>query len=264
MSYNFLNKVAVVTGGLSGIGRSTTIKLLRQGAKVIIGDLAHEQEIDSILNTINKSAPDCDVHHNLRFLRTNIGVYQDNINLVDFALDEYKTIDYVVANAVTIMKGFTATAAEETTEDFNRVINVNLGGIFALNKLCINYWKEFNYRGSIVNIGSISGPKVIEPGSLGLSCGKSGIHTLTRSMAKDYGALGIRINEVCPGLIKTQSLESFLQSGQYGYDQVVAQCPVKRIGDSDEVANAVCFLLSDEASYITGASLNVDGGYSCR
>lgn len=260
MSYNFLNKVALVTGGLSGIGLSTTIKLLRQGAKVIIGDLAHEQEIDSVLNQINKLAPESKFHHNLRFLRTDIGVWQDNINLVDFALDEYKTIDYVVANAAT-MRNTTSAEDKPTIDDFNEVVNVNLGGTYALNRLCINYWEEFNLRGSIVNVGSIFGRKVIDPRLIGLSCSKSGIHTLTRSMAMKYVSSDIRINEVRPGFIKTPMLKAIL--GLDELKKVIARIPMKKVGDGDDVANVICFLLSVEANYITGASIAVDGGYSC-
>ncbi|CAK9441411.1 uncharacterized protein LODBEIA_P52790 [Lodderomyces beijingensis] len=257
MSYNFANKVAVVTGGLSGIGLATSVALLRNGAKVIVGDLLHAEDIDPIMNNIHKKVPGHS--HNLKFLRTDIGTYQDNVNLIDFAFDEFKELDYVVANASMI--NTTALGADETIEQFNEVVKVNLAGTFALNKLALNYWAEFNKLGSIVNVGSIIAQSAI-PGLTNLCAAKGGIHAMTRTLALEYAPLGIRINEVVPGYVNTPLLKLFL--GIREIDELIDKHPLGRIGEPEEIANAILFLLSDQANFITGSSLVVDGGYTVQ
>ncbi|RCK55716.1 Glucose 1-dehydrogenase 2 [Candida viswanathii] len=254
MPYNFANKVAVVTGGISGIGLSTTIKLLRCGAKVVIGDYRHESDVDPILNSIRSEVPE---NHNFKFLRTDVGNYQDNVNLVDFALDEYKDLNFAVANAAIAQR--LVPGADDAIEQFTKVIDVNLNAVFALNKLAINYWQEFNKTGTIVNVSSILG--MVGTKSLANHCAaKGGVNMLTKALALDYADRGIRINSVCPGFVRTP----LLADSDFDIDELIEKHPIGRLGDPEEIANAIAFLLSDDASFITGTSLVVDGGYTAQ
>ncbi len=254
MYYNFANKVAIVTGGISGIGLSTTIKLLRSGAKVVIGDYKHESEIDTTLNYLRDEVPE---NHNFKFLRTDVSSYQDNINLVDFTLDQYKDLDYAVANAASSEK--LIPGADDSFELFAKSIDVNLNSVFSLNQLAINYWEEFNRTGSIVNVSSILG--IVGTNCLASHCAaKGGVNLLTKALALDYAKKGIRINSVCPGYIHTPLLEN----SNLDVDELIEKHPIGRLGKPNEIANAIAFLLSDEASFITGTSLVVDGGYTAQ
>ncbi|EGW35549.1 (R)-2-octanol dehydrogenase [Spathaspora passalidarum NRRL Y-27907] len=255
MSYNFANKIAIVTGGLSGIGLSTTIKLLQLGAKVVIGDITAENKVDSILNTIKKASPS---NHDIRYLHTDVASFDANKDLVDLTLDEYKGLDFVVANAGMISSS--KPGADQTWEEFKRVIDVNLNGVFALNKLAINYWEEFGKKGNIVNVGSILS-FVGNPGLANYCSSKGGLKLLTQTLAIEYGKKGIRVNSVNPAYIKTPLLDIL---DRKVYDELVLRHPIGRLGEPEEIADAIAFLLSDNASFITGHSLLVDGGYTAQ
>ncbi|KGU29165.1 hypothetical protein MGK_03869 [Candida albicans P57055] len=259
MSYNLANKIAIVTGGLTGIGLATTIKLLKQGSKVIVGDFLHEHEIDTVLNHIHKQVPEN--NRNIKFLRINIANYQDNVNLVDFALDEYSDLHYVVTNTAITTTTATASNKTETIDQFKDVIDTNLNGVFALNKLAINYWEEFHKPGSIVNVSNILGLTTTK-GLTSYRVYQGGVQSLTQSLALAYANKDIRLNSVIPGYLKISPMLG--QINQHIATTAIKQHPMARLGNPDEIANAIAFLLSDEASFVNGASLVVDGGYSAQ
>lgn len=259
MSYNLANKIAIVTGGLTGIGLATTIKLLKQGSKVIVGDFLHEHEIDTVLNHIHKQVPEN--NRNIKFLRINIANYQDNVNLVDFALDEYLDLHYVVTNTAITTTTAIASNKTETIDQFKDVIDTNLNGVFALNKLAINYWEEFHKPGSIVNVSNILGLTTTK-GLTSYRVCQGGVQSLTQSLALPYANKDIRLNSVIPGYVEISPMLG--QINQHIATTAIKQHPMARLGNPDEIANAIAFLLSDEASFVNGASLVVDGGYSAQ
>jgi len=258
MSYNLLNQVAVVTGGLSGIGLATTIKLLQNGAKVIVGDITAEHKVASILDSIKqKSGSD-----HVKFLRTDVTNYEANKKLVDYAVLEYKDLNLVFANAG-IVGGNDApdvAGADIPYAEWEKVLSVNLNGVFSLNKEAINYWTKNNKRGNIVNTGSILS-YVGNPGLAHYCSSKGGVKLLTQTLAIEYASKGIRINSVNPAYIDTPLLDVLPRDV---YAALAAKHPIGRLGTPEEVANVVTFLLSDQATYVNGASILVDGAYTAQ
>ncbi|KAK6198913.1 (R)-2-octanol dehydrogenase [Scheffersomyces amazonensis] len=253
MSYNFLNQVAVVTGGLSGIGLATTIKLLQNGARVIVGDITAENKVGSILESIKQKSG----NENVKFLRTDVTNYEANKKLVSYAVEQYKDLNLVFANAGIVLPH---AGAEIPYEEWEKVINTNLNGVFSLNKESINYWLKNNKKGNIVNTGSILS-YVGNPGLAHYCASKGGVKLLTQTLAIEYAAKGIRVNSVNPAYIATPLLDVL---DKPVYDALAAKHPIGRLGTPEEVANVVTFLLSDQATYVNGASVLVDGAYTAQ
>lgn len=254
MSYNFVNRVGIITGGLSGIGLATVEKLLGLGAKIVVGDITPSDKATKTLDDLKAKGFDL---NNLEFVRADSTLEDDNKKLLKTAIDKFDGLDFIFANAGIA----TAIPAHEMSlEKYKKVIDVNLNGVFILNTLAINYWLENNKKGAIVNTGSI----LSFVGFRGLAhycSSKGGVKLLTQTLCLEYASKGIRINSVNPGYINTPLLE-FLPKKEY--DNLINLHPAGRLGEPNEIANAVAFLLSDEASFINGISLLVDGGYTAQ
>jgi 3-oxoacyl-[acyl-carrier protein] reductase len=232
------NKIAVVTGGAKGIGMEIALKFANEGAKVIVADMTelsfeHENVEGLILNVADSSA--C----------------LDFFNKVN---EKYKKIDILVNNA-----GITrdAMTRKMTDEQWNLVMDVNLKGIFNLVRY-IGPHMEVNGGGSIINISSVVG----EFGNIGqanYSATKAGMIGLTKTWAKEFARKGVpvRVNAVSPGYVMTDILKTVPQDL---LDKFAKLTMLKRLGQPEEIANAVMFLASDESSYVTGHTLSVNGG----
>jgi len=255
MSYNFASKVAVITGGLSGIGFATAVKLLQNGAKVIIGDITALNKVDGVLKALKKESPQ---NQEVKYIHTDVSSIEDNQALVDYALQEYKGLDFVFANAGIVDKP--DEGRKIGWDSWARTIDINLSGVFRLNKIAINHWIELNKKGSIVNTGSILS-YVGNPGLAHYCSSKGGVKLLTKTLAIEYAARGIRVNSVNPAYIDTPLLDVL---DRETYNNLVLKHPIGRLGKAEEVANTVAFLLSDEASFINGISLLVDGAYTAQ
>ncbi|KAK6203100.1 (R)-2-octanol dehydrogenase [Scheffersomyces amazonensis] len=254
MSYNSLiNQVAVVTGGLSGIGLATTVKLLQNGVKVIVGDITPEEKVGSILNSLKQKSG----NENVKFLRTDVTNFEDNKNLVDYAVEQFKDLNLVLANAGI---GIASPAHLITYKDWQKVIDVNLNGVFSLDKEAITYWINNNKQGNIVNTGSILG-LVGFGGVASYAAAKGGVKLLTQTLAIEYASKGIRVNSINPGYIKTPILDALPQSV---YEELISKHPIGRIGQPEEIANVIAFLFSDQATFINGASIVADGAYTAQ
>jgi len=250
-----LNKVAVITGGNSGIGRATAIRFALEGAKVVIGarDIdAGKEVVDFIKKNGGKAV----------FVKTDVASEVSVKNLVDFAVKLFGRIDIMFNNAgVDLAKPVTETSEEE----LNSVLNVNLKGVFYGCKYAIPYMSKQG-NGSIINTASTAGIVGL-PNMAAYSASKGGVVLLTIEMAIDYAKKGIRVNCVCPGAIMTPMLKKFIDKSPNPEETIKnlgEMHPIGRIGKPEEIANAVLFLASDESSFVTGHALIVDGGLTAQ
>lgn len=236
-------KVAVVTGGASGIGAATARVFAAAGAKVVIGDLQDGSAVAKEIGGL--------------YVATDVRKSEEVRALVERAASEYGRLDVLFNNA-----GIEIHAALGDTDDalHRNLIDVNVNGVFYGIKwgVAAMLRNAGPVRGSIINTASVAG-LVGAPGLGSYDASKHAVVGLTKTAALEYGAMGIRVNAVCPGVIKTPMLTSL--SDVPGIEQVLAQIhALKRLGEPEEVARLVCFLASDDASFLTGTAIAIDGG----
>ncbi|MCX2712503.1 3-oxoacyl-ACP reductase FabG [Mycolicibacterium sp. J2] len=237
-------RTAVITGGAQGIGYAIAQRFIAEGARVVLGDLDLEAT-EVAVAALGGSA----VAHAVRADVTDAAAVQA---LVDAAVDTFGGLDIMVNNA-----GITrdATMRKMTEEQFDQVIDVHLKGCWNGTRLAANIMREAK-SGAIINISSISG-KVGLVGQTNYSAAKAGIVGLTKAAAKEVAHLGVRINAIQPGLIRSAMTEAMPQRI---WDQKLAEIPMGRAAEPSEVASVATFLASDMSSYMTGCVLEVTGG----
>lgn len=240
-----VNKVAVITGGADGIGRAASVLFAREGAKVIIWDLneVKGQETVSEIKTSGGFA---------EFVRVNTADLKDVERAASMAWDTYGQIDVLVNNA-----GITRDSSlkKMTTEQWQQVIDVNLTGVFYCTKVVSNYMLEKGY-GRIINTSSV----VALYGNFGQTnyvATKAGLIGMTKTLARELGRKGITVNAVAPGFIATEMVKKMPENVLRAMEEKV---PLGRLGNPEEIASAYLFLASNEADYINGSVLSVDGG----
>jgi NAD(P)-dependent dehydrogenase (short-subunit alcohol dehydrogenase family) len=244
-------KVAIVTGGADGIGRATAILFAKEGAKLVLADIL-EEGLKKTFDLI------CGQGGNAVWQKTDVGNEAEVKALIDLALRKYSQIDILCNNAG--ITGMIGSLENQEGEDWHRVYGVNvLGAVFAV-KYAAKHMQE-RKRGAIVNTASVAG---IRSGAGGnsYSASKAALINFTQTAACDLGEFNIRVNAVCPGLIETgMTRPIFDLARQRGREERLgSRCELRRYGKPDEVAYAILFLASDEASYITGQAIPVDGG----
>jgi NAD(P)-dependent dehydrogenase (short-subunit alcohol dehydrogenase family) len=248
------DKVAIITGAGSGIGKAIALEYARLDAKVIIADITEEagQKTEQEIKSMGKEA---------LFIKTDVSSEEDIRTLINTTIEQYKTIDILVNNAG--LEYFT-TIEETTLKQWERTIDIDLKGVFLGMKYVIPFMKKKG-SGSIINIASVAGIAAW-PGLGVYSAAKGGVVLLTKAAAVENGKYGIRVNSICPGSIKTPLLEEQFFAQQNDRDaaemQLLKHYPLNRIGESSEIADAAVYLGSHLSSFVTGHSLIVDGGLS--
>lgn len=249
--YDFSEKVAIVTGGASGIGKAVVEKLAEGGAKVVVADF-DEVGGKATVDKINADGGTAS------FFKVDVANVEEVEAMVRFAVDTYGGLHIAVNNAG--IGGASAPTGEYGIEDWNRVIDINLNGVFYGLRYQIPAMLESG-GGSIVNIASILG-SVGFASAPAYVAAKHGVVGLTKNAAIEYATQGIRVNSVGPGFIKTPLLDKNLD--EETLEVIAGMHPVQRLGTPEEVANLVVFLASDDASFLTGAYYLVDGGYTAQ
>lgn len=239
------NRVALITGGSRGIGRATALRFARAGARLVIADVADDAGHDTIAHLTNQGVEAYYVH-------ADVSDRASTDALAAAALDAFGRIDILVNNA-----GITrdATLKKMSAEDFDRVLDVNLKGVFNATKSVLPAMLEAEY-GRVLNAASVVG-LYGNFGQTNYVASKAGVIGMTRTWARELGRKGITVNAVAPGFIATEMVASVPEQV---INQLQERTPLGRLGEAADIANAYCFLASEEASFITGTVLSVDGG----
>lgn len=248
METQFKNKVAIVTGGSFGIGKATAIAFAKKGAKVVIADLVEDAEAVNAIKALGGE---------LNFIKCDVSKAEDVKAMIEKTIATFGRLDYAFNNAG--IEGSNGTTQECTEENWDKTIAVNLKGIW----LCMKYeipeiLKQG--KGVIINCASVAG-LIGFPGLPAYVASKHGVIGLTKTSALECAKLGIRVNAVCPGAIKTPMIDRITGNKKEVEEQFTGLEPIGRLGQPEEVANAVLWLCSDEASFVTGHAMAVDGGW---
>ncbi len=249
----FEGKVALVTGGGSGIGRATALAFAREGAQVVIGNrnVQRGEETVSMIRDAGGIAS---------FQRTDVLVAAEIETLVDHAVKTYGRLDLAFNNAG--VEGDVASLVEQTEANYDAIMDVNVKGVWLSMKYEIPRMLEGG-GGAIVNCSSVAGV-VGFPNVAIYIASKHAVIGLTKTAALEYSAQGIRINAVNPAVIDTEMVDRFVVGLNMKKDDLSTLHPIGRIGRAEEVAEAVLWLCSGRASFVTGHSLMVDGGFTAR
>ncbi|HHZ89148.1 TPA: glucose 1-dehydrogenase [Candidatus Poribacteria bacterium] len=243
------DKVAIITGAASGIGRTTAILFAKEGGKVVIAD-QNEAGGDETVDLIRTDGGQA------IFTRVNVTSATDIQGMVKTTIDTYGKLNILVNNAGIAIR---LPVVDLPEEDWDRSIDVNLKGIYLGSKYAIPEMIK-NDGGAIVNIASIYG-LVGGRTRAAYAASKGGVVNLTRSIALDYALYKIRVNCICPGFVNTPLLKNILKT-QEEYQALADLHPIGRLGEMLEIAHGVLYLASDESSFVTGIALPIDGGYT--
>jgi NAD(P)-dependent dehydrogenase (short-subunit alcohol dehydrogenase family) len=247
----FEGKVALVTGASFGIGRVTAVAFAKRGAKVIVADWIEDKENETI-RLIKDTGSDA------IFIQCDVSKSEEVSKMIEKTVARFGRLDYAFNNAG--IEGATANTHECTQANWDKTIGINLTGVWLCMKNEIPQML-MNKKGVIVNCASVAGLN----GFAGLPAyvaTKHGVVGLTKSAALEYAKQGIRVNAVCPGVIHTAMIDRITGKDKEVEKQYTAMEPIGRMGNPEEVAEAVVWLCSDAASFVTGIAMPVDGGFT--
>ena len=239
------NKVAIITGAGSGIGKAMALLFAKEGASVVIATRSDDGL--KVENEIKKKGGSA------LFVKTDVSDASSVHSMVNQVIKKFKRIDILVNNAGIMPGGTVETTSEQTWDD---VMSINLKGIFLCSKFAIPHLRKTK-NASIINIASewgLSGGQNV----VAYCASKGGVVNMTRAMALDHARVGIRVNCIAPGPIKTKMLTGFFDNDALKY--IAGMVPLGRLGNPEEVANVALFLASVESSFVTGSVYSVDGG----
>ncbi|MHB9025032.1 MAG: SDR family oxidoreductase [Armatimonadota bacterium] len=249
MTTSMEGKVALVTGGASGIGRATALAFARKRAKVVVADVQEDGGNETV-RLITESGGEA------LFVKTNVADAQEVEALITRTVEQFGRLDYACNNAG--IEGQMASTADCTEENWDRTLAINLKGVW----LCMKYELPQMLAqggGAIVNMSSVAG--LVGFVNLPAYCAsKGGVDQLTKTAALEYARMNIRVNAICPGVIRTAMVDRVCGGSAEAEAQFTSMEPVGRMGKPEEIADAVLWLCSDGASFVTGHLLVVDGG----
>ena len=254
----FEGQVAIITGGAMGIGGATARKLASEGASVFIADIDDAAAAANV-NTIQQSGGTAVASH------VDVSQSADIARMVNEAVDQFGRLDILVQNAFGVMAGESqihgsALTVEEDSWDYG--IDILLKALYLGPKNAIPHMRASG-GGNIVNLASVHS-FLQEPGMLVYEAAKAGVVGMTRQMATEFGPDGIRVNAIAPGHIVGEGLAKMWEANPSGHEFFANQYPVRRTGVPDDIANGIAFLCSEEASFITGHTLAIDGGLTVQ
>ena len=263
-------KVAVVTGAgrMRSIGRPIAVELAKIGCRVVLtgsgrppADFPDDEkavgwrDVESVADEIRAAGgialP----------LVSDVGDEAAVRALLDRTLQEFGRVDYIVNNAGAARGRDRVPVVDMPIDAWDTVIRVNLRGTFLMSKIFGKHLIEAGHGGSVVNISSIAG-KLLPPNTSAYAASKAGIQALTASMAQEVGQYGIRVNAICPGLVDTVRIDDI--RGTPAWDQATNRIPLRRMGSGEEIAWLTAYLCSDQGSWVTGQSINIDGGMAVQ
>jgi NAD(P)-dependent dehydrogenase (short-subunit alcohol dehydrogenase family) len=246
-------KVAIVTGGASGIGKAAAMLLAKEGAEVAVADISDDAG-KGVVEEIKKNVGKADYWH------MNVADEKEVEEAFTEIYDKYGKINILVNNAG--IPGSMTPTHELPTEEWNRVIDIDLNGVFYCTKHVINYMKKSG-GGSIVNMSSMLG--LIGGNDIAYHAAKGGVRLMTKSDATVYAPDNIRVNSIHPGYIMTPLFQNVAKNSPVGeqafYKQITDGIPAGRLGEPEDVARTILWLASDDSDYITGIEVIVDGGF---
>lgn len=248
--FSLSNKVALITGASKGIGLAMAEIFAAAGAKVVISS-RNQEALDEVAGNLRKKG------YEVFAVACNVGQMDELTSLVEQTISKYGQLDILVNNAAT--NPVFGPIHDTTLEAYDKIMNVNVKAAFQLMKLCFPYLMESS-NASVINISSIGGLSPEE--GLGIySVSKAALISLTKAFAKEWGSHTIRVNAICPGLIKTKFSQTLWENDKI-LDQMMQSLSIKRLGTPEEIGAAGLYLASEASSYTTGAVLTADGGFS--
>jgi NAD(P)-dependent dehydrogenase (short-subunit alcohol dehydrogenase family) len=245
------NKIILVTGGSTGIGRATTKILAAEGARVIVADVQDAEGANTVASVIEAGGK-AEYHH------VDVGDYDQVHGLIAAVVAQHGRLDGAFNNAG--IEGPTAKILDVPMSEWERVMRVNLTGVFICMKCQIEQMVKQDFGGSIVSTASVAGLIGI-PGAASYNASKHGVVGLTKTVALEYASRNIRVNAVCPGFIETPMLERVTDASVKIREQLINAVPMRRVAQASEIGDSVAWLMSDKSSYVTGVALPVDGGW---
>ena len=246
-----MQKVAIITGASSGIGRATALAFARSGVTVVLADVSVEAG-ERAAAEINKETDIATT-----FVACDVSKSADVERMVRHAVERFGRVDYAFNNAG--IEGMQAPTAECSEENWDRTVAIDLKGTWLCMKYEIPQMLKQGY-GAIVNCSSIAG-LVGFPNIPAYVASKHGVIGLTKTAALEYAKKNIRVNAVCPGVIHTPMVDRFVGGNMEAMNALIAGEPIGRIGEPSEIADAVVYLCSSHASFVTGLAMQVDGGW---
>lgn len=252
------NKVAIVTGGASGLGKSSAKLLAREGAKIVVSDI-DEEGGKKVVQQIKEDGGEA------IFIKQDVAKEDEWKNVIETTLETYGKL-HILANSAGI--GLGGTVEDVTLEDWKNLIDINLNGTFLGTKYGIKGMRKTDEGGSIINFSSIEG-LIGDPNLPAYNASKGGVTIFTKSAALHCAkqGYGIRINSIHPAYIWTPMVENFLKAQgdvEEGKKQLESLHPVGHLGEPDDIGYGVVYLASDESKFMTGSELVIDGGYTAQ